>query len=128
MNMPTIPSVLIIEDHSDVRTSFADLLELEGWHVVQAANGIQALRALEEGLEPSVILLDLELPFMSGWHLHRHLRRDAAFSRIPVVIVTAHDVAAAGVAGAFAVLQKPMDARQLLDTMRACIEGVQPCR
>jgi CheY-like chemotaxis protein len=125
--MPKTPSALIIEDNTDVRTSFADLLELDGWRVIEASNGIQGLRALEGGLQPSVIVLDLELPFMSGWHLHRHLRNDAAFSLIPVVIVTAHDVASAGIAGASVVLQKPMDPQCLLDTLRACISGVQPC-
>jgi two-component system, chemotaxis family, chemotaxis protein CheY len=125
--MAQTPSVLIIEDNADVRRSFADLLELDGWLVVQASNGIQALRALEDGLEPAVILLDLELPFMSGWHLQRHLRSNAAFSLIPVVIVTAHEVASAGIDGARAVLQKPMEPRSLLNTLRACINGVQPC-
>lgn len=118
-------SVLIIEDNANVRTSFADLLEMDGWRVTQASNGIQALRALEDGLQPSVILLDLELPFMSGWHLHRHLRSDTVFSRIPVVIVTAHEVASAGIDGASAVLQKPMDPGCLRDALRACLGGVQ---
>lgn len=114
-------TVLVVEDNPSVRRALVDLLELEGLAAVQAANGIQALRCLEDGLAPAVILLDLELPFMSGWHLHRQLRQDPAYAGISVVILTAHDVASAGIAGADAVLQKPMTPQCLLDTLTHCI-------
>lgn len=125
--MPPAASVLIVEDNADVRTAFADLLEIDGWRVMETGNGIQALRALEDGLRPSVILLDLELPFMSGWHLHRQLRKDPSFSTIPVVIVTAHEIASSGIDGAFAVLQKPLDGHCLLDTLHASVRGMHRC-
>jgi CheY-like chemotaxis protein len=84
---------------------------------MEAANGIQALRMLEKGLIPDAIVLDLGLPFMSGWSFLQHLRRDETFDRLPVVILTAHDLTRAQIPGADAVLVKPVPPQDLIDAL-----------
>lgn len=116
-------TVLVVEDNPAVRRALVDLLEIAGLAVVEAGNGIQALRRLEAGLVPAVILLDLELPFMSGWHLQRQLRRHPILSRVPVVILTAHEIGSSGVPGARAVLHKPVGPEALLETLNRCIDS-----
>jgi CheY-like chemotaxis protein len=119
----TAPSILVIEDNGEVRRSVIDLLELHDFHVVAASNGIQALRALEQGTLPDVILLDLELPFMSGWQLLRDLAASPSRTNIPVVIMSAHEIGKSGLSGAAAVLQKPLWPGILLQTLHACLPG-----
>lgn len=111
--------IMVIEDNADVRQSLVDLLHQCEFSVVAAGNGIQALRALEDGAAPDVIVLDLELPFLSGWQLYRELRKTPRFADIPVVIVTAHDVGQSALPGAAAVLQKPLFPASLVSVLRA---------
>jgi CheY-like chemotaxis protein len=115
--------ILVVEDHSHVRTALIDLLKVVGRESVPATNGIQALRALEDGLEPSVILLDLELPFLSGWILCKRLHADALFSRFPVIVISGHDVPGAQARGARFILQKPVNPEALLDAIEACMSA-----
>jgi CheY-like chemotaxis protein len=122
------PTFLVVEDNRKVRESIGDLLKLWGVHVVEASNGFQALRALEKGLAPAGILLDLELPLMSGWHLHVTLQNDPLYAPIPVVIVTAHEMGDSHLPGVHAILQKPVSADSLLKTVQSCVAEGQPVR
>lgn len=123
---PPQPSVLVVEDNADVRGALVDLLELIGLDAIPATNGIQALRLLEDGLRPEAILLDLELPFLSGWKLCRQLHGHELFRDVPVIVVTGHDVVPRQLPGARSVLQKPVDPDTLLETLRACLAPPSP--
>lgn len=114
-------TLLVVEDNRRVRESLADLLKLWGLKAVEASNGFQALRALEKGLAPAAIILDLELPLMSGWHFHIMLQQDPAFAAIPVVIVTAHEIRGSQIPGVHAILQKPVAADSLLAALQTCV-------
>ena len=82
--------VLIVEDDADIRTTVAELLEDEGYHVASVANGLEALDCLRAAHElPDVILLDLMMPKMDGFQFRAEQRADARFSEIPVVLMTA---------------------------------------
>lgn len=122
------PTFLVVEDNRKVRESLGDLLKLWGVNVVEASNGFQGLRALENGLAPAAILLDLELPLMSGWHFHVTLQNDPVYAAIPVVIVTAHEMSGSRLPGVHAILQKPVSADALLKTVQSCVANVQPAR
>ena len=69
MNAPTPKNqtLLLVEDDYDIRAMLVMLLDMEGYHVVRATNGREALTLLEEGLRPHLILLDLMMPVMNGW-------------------------------------------------------------
>jgi two-component system response regulator MprA len=123
-------SVLAVDDDPDILLALKDVLEMEGYGVVMARGGREALELLRRGLRPAVVLLDLMMPEMSGWEFRAHQLQDATLAAIPVVVVSgqgvsARDVAALGVDG---YLKKPVDLDQLLGvvaryTLRA---GSQP--
>jgi CheY-like chemotaxis protein len=80
--------VLIIEDDPDIRQALAELLEDEGYDCIFAANGLEALETLSLQT-PSLLLVDLLMPVMNGVELIARLQRDARWSNLPVVVMTA---------------------------------------
>lgn len=112
------PHVLVVDDDADLREVVALGLELEGYRVSQARDGLWALAMLER--EPAnLVLLDLKMPVMDGPSFLAAYR--ARGGRSPVVVVTAsenarlraHEVGADGFVG------KPFDLDALLDVVRA---------
>jgi CheY-like chemotaxis protein len=81
--------ILVVEDDESIRESLRDVLELEGFSVVQADNGRSALDLLEAGLAPSLVLLDLMMPVMNGLQLLARLRASQMFASLAVIIVSA---------------------------------------
>jgi CheY-like chemotaxis protein len=82
-------TVLIVEDDDAVVEGTCDLLEAEGYYVVRARDGHDALDQLRRGLRPCVILLDLMMPRMNGWEFRQEQLRDDDLRDIPVVVITA---------------------------------------
>jgi CheY-like chemotaxis protein len=80
--------VLLVEDDRDIREIASEILEAQGYRVVQAADGHEALRILRQ-LRPAVILLDLMMPRMSGWEVKEMLRHDPELASIPVIVMSA---------------------------------------
>lgn len=110
-------TVLIVDDVAENRTVVADMLKPLGFEVVEAANGREALE-IAQNLLPHLILMDLVMPEMDGLETTRHLRRLAAFQKVPIIMVSAnvsgseHEKSAR--AGANAFLPKPIDLNALL--------------
>jgi signal transduction histidine kinase/DNA-binding response OmpR family regulator len=113
------PLALVVEDNGHAAELMRLHLESEGYRVLRAADGRQALDLLEEHL-PAVIVLDLLLPDMDGWDLLALLRQaDSRVSRVPVVIVSIVADARKGFSlGASAVLQKPIGREELLQALK----------
>lgn len=84
-------TILLIEDDMDTRDLLARVLTTEGYCVRLAANGWEGLMAIET--PPDLILLDIMLPGMDGVSFMRSLRNTHRFEKVPVVVVTALDVA-----------------------------------
>jgi adenylate cyclase len=82
---------LLVEDDPDARTRIARVLRDEGWAVVEAGDGCEALARLAEAM-PDLVLLDLLMPRMDGFEFLEELRRDEAWRHLPVVVVTAADL------------------------------------
>jgi CheY-like chemotaxis protein len=114
-----VPHVLIVEDDLDIRDALAQILEEEGYAVVTAANGREALDALRSGPPPRLILLDLMMPVMNGWQFRAEQRRDPAIADIPVVIISAdtHVGDKAQAIGIAEYFRKPIEISGLLQTM-----------
>jgi CheY-like chemotaxis protein len=83
-----IKSILVIEDDADAREAIAAFLEGEGYHVVRAASGQEALVHLRTAQIFCVVLLDLGMQAMDGWEFHAEQLREPAMASIPVVIVS----------------------------------------
>ena len=82
-------SILIVEDDDDVREALAAFLEGEGYTIVEARDGQEALRCLRSSTEFCLILLDLFMPVMNGWSFRREQLNDEKIAAIPVVVISA---------------------------------------
>jgi two-component system cell cycle response regulator DivK len=80
--------ILVVEDDVDNRRIVAKTLTVEGYEVIEATDGIQAL-AHAQAEHPDLILMDLALPNMDGWEATRRLKSDPQTRAIPVVALTA---------------------------------------
>jgi CheY-like chemotaxis protein len=81
-------TVLVVDDDEAIRETVNDVLTDEGYDVLLAENGEQALRLLKER-HPSVVLLDLMMPVMSGWEVLEALEDREDLAHIPIVVVSA---------------------------------------
>ena len=83
--MPDV-RVLIVDDEPDIRATVSAMLEIEGYEVDEAANGADALQAMERQ-EPDLILLDMRMPVLDGWAFAREMRSRGHVT--PIVVMTA---------------------------------------
>ena len=83
------PVALIVEDDRDIVALFRHVLDIAGYHTEIVLNGIEAMERVET-LLPNIVLLDLQLPGMSGVEILKRMRSDARMSGIPVVVITAY--------------------------------------
>ena len=110
-NKPARPSVLIVDDNEDIRTTIRDVLEDQGFTVACAANGREALEMLISGQsKPALILLDLTMPEMDGWTFRQEQQKVPRLAQIPVVLFSGHHDAAraAQSLNAVALMTKPL--------------------
>src|SRR5579863_6011707 len=91
MTTPMQPYLLVIEDDQDVRDTLCDVLRDDGYEVVSAANGQEALTYLNSHPPPSMILLDLMMPVMTGSEFRARQIADPALAKITTVVLTAVD-------------------------------------
>jgi two-component system nitrogen regulation response regulator GlnG len=113
---PSAITVLVVDDDPHIRHLVELTLLGEGYAVEQAADGPRALERISLS-PPSLVLLDLNMPGMSGWEVHARLRE--SHPQVPVVYMTAHLGASdeARVHGAAAYLPKPFDLDDLLQVV-----------
>jgi CheY-like chemotaxis protein len=78
--------VLVVDDEPAIRATVTAMLESEGYAVVQATNGAEALVAIESA-SPDVVLLDMRMPVLDGWGFAAELRRRG--HAVPIVVMTA---------------------------------------
>jgi CheY-like chemotaxis protein len=119
--------VLLVEDDLEIRDVLQDLLEAEGYDVIPASHGRQALDYLEgapaEGL-PDLVVLDLMIPLVDGRQVLAAMKRDPRLSPIPVVVLSA--ATRERPVGAAAFLPKPIPLQTLFETIRGFVDGPQP--
>jgi CheY-like chemotaxis protein len=110
-------AVLVVDDDQDIRESLRDVLEAEGFPVVCAANGDDALHLLAQGPRPGLIVLDLMMPVMSGWEFLTIVGRDEELATIPVAVISASG-GTPPPRGATCFLRKPFELDAILDLVR----------
>jgi len=110
---PMSRTILVVEDDHDMRATLAAVLQAEGFVVVQAGNGHDALLMLRQGLRPCLILLDLMMPLMNGWQFIVERTKDSELANLPVVVMSANAIGGLPVPAAD-FLAKPMRLQALL--------------
>ncbi|MCA1593872.1 MAG: response regulator [Acidobacteria bacterium] len=110
--------ILYVEDSLMVAEAVRDALESEGWGVKFCAEGADALREIESATHYDILLLDNELPDVSGLELARRARENSRCRRTPIVMLSGSDCEAeAQRAGVDVFLRKPGDILALADTV-----------
>lgn len=115
-------TVLVVEDDLLLQNSLRDVLEFEGYQVVTANNGLEALKVLAGNGRPGLILLDLMMPVMDGWEFLDKRGREGTLGEVPIVVFTAAGEKKLKDIEAAAVIRKPIDLDVLLDHVkRLCL-------
>jgi two-component system, sensor histidine kinase and response regulator len=109
--------ILLVDDEEDIRETLRELLEEEGYRVLTAADGREALAILRSAERPRVVLLDIIMPVMSGTELYAAMQAERALADIPVIISTSDPSRAPS--GVF-IMRKPINLTRLL----AVIAGI----
>ena len=107
--------ILVVDDEPSLVEAISSILEDEGYSVTTAADGLAALRALNDGLRPCLAILDLMMPTMSGWELRAAMLADPSLADIPVAIVSAFARGEMSMLQPSAILQKPFELSAIVE-------------
>jgi DNA-binding response OmpR family regulator len=113
--------ILLVDDDAAVRKSLARALEAEGFDVLAARSGREAIREfLAE--PPDLVLLDLNMPGKDGWHTFDYMEKQNPL--VPVIVITArpNQFERAVVSGIDALMEKPLDLPLLLNTIKRLLQ------
>ena len=123
-----VVKVLLVEDTEDNRQMMRRLLEMSGYRVVEAINGVEAVKLASEE-KPRIILMDLSLPLIDGLTATRRIRNLPGLSKVPIIAVSAHDTAdfhsEALAAGCNAYITKPIDYPELEEVVNRLLQRDQ---
>lgn len=117
-------TILLIEDDSTIRENTAELLEMEGYTVIMAANGKIGLELMSKS-KPDLIVCDILMPEMNGLELLEKLGLDAKLKTVPLIFFSAKsekkDIFLGLEKGAFDYIVKPSDLDDLLASIKRCL-------
>ncbi|HZS04535.1 MAG TPA: response regulator [Blastocatellia bacterium] len=121
------PLILVVEDHEASRGFLKALFRVEGYRVIEAADGEEALSLLAQH-RPDLIITDLMMPGMSGQEFIRRVRAQPHYSGTPIVVTTAlekADLISAARRGVELYLRKPLDTDRIVREVRRLLAPVQ---
>jgi CheY-like chemotaxis protein len=118
------PTILLVEDTKEVVMMLKDYLELAGYEVFTAQDGVDGLVQARH-VKPDLILMDVQMPRMDGFETTRKLRSDPNFRYTPIIALTAlampHDRDRCLEAGMDEYISKPVNLKALIKTIQACL-------
>jgi two-component system cell cycle response regulator DivK len=119
-----VKTILYVEDHMFNRKIVRDLLARTSYRLIEATDGDAGVSTARETL-PDLIIMDIQLPKLSGLEATRQLRAEALTAHIPIIVITSFALAGddqkARDAGAAAYLAKPYSPRELLQLIRRLV-------
>lgn len=119
--------ILIVEDNPVNMELFQDLLEMDGFVVKKAINGLEAIDRAKEEL-PDLILMDIQIPEMDGWEAIKILKEMSETQNIPIIALTAHamegDKEKAMTLGCHSYISKPINTRTFASGIKKILESV----
>jgi len=123
---PRVPNVLVVDDSLSVRKSMSLLLEEQGFEVLLAKDGLEAIEVLNQ-TKPDIMLVDMEMPRMNGLEFTAHARANAITSRTPIFMITSRTTEKhreqAKAAGVSHYLTKPYQDTELLSLIDKALAG-----
>jgi len=118
--------ILVVEDNQDNRELVVKVLKINGYHVIEAVDGQEAIEKTKAE-NPNLILMDLFIPKIDGYEVTRRLKRDKDLKSIPIIALTAHamkgDMEVALAAGCDGYISKPIDVRELPKQIEHFLKG-----
>ncbi|MFI7318588.1 response regulator [Streptomyces venezuelae] len=124
--MPGVPGrVLVVDDNKVIRQLIRVNLELEGFEVVTAADGVECLDVVQQ-VQPDVVTLDVVMPRLDGLRTAARLRSDARTRDLPIVVISActqYEVESGLEVGVDAFLAKPFEPNELVGIVRQLISA-----
>lgn len=124
--MEGMKKILIVDDEADIVELLKVRLEINGFTVLTALDGVEALELLEKEI-PDLILMDIKMPRLNGYRVTKAIRDNGRTQDIPIFIITALSKYTSKVAeqcqalGVQEVFYKPFDSNQLLARIRDCL-------
>jgi two-component system, cell cycle response regulator DivK len=119
-------TVLIVEDNDKNMKLARDVLQAKGYQTLEAETGEEGVKLAKENV-PDLVLMDIQLPGINGIEAFKQLRADPKTARIPIVALTASvtptDRSQITAAGFDAFVGKPINLKELLDTVKRLVEG-----
>jgi len=120
--------ILVVEDYQPMVGAIASILELNGYTVSTAVNGVEALEIMEDVI-PDLIIADILMPEMDGYAFYQEVQRHPEWSSIPFVFLTSmaerEDIQKGRDLGVDSYITKPFDPEDLVATARAELEAAQ---
>jgi CheY-like chemotaxis protein len=116
LTCPPNGRILVVDDNARALRAMSELLQFEGFSVLTAQNGLDALNKMKAADHVSLVLLDLWMPVMDGWEVLRRKKGDPDLANVPVVVISA--IPPVDLDGVESVLTKPIDLNQLMETVR----------
>lgn len=117
-------NLLLVDDEPDILSGIAEIMEMHGYTVQTARNGLEALSLLDSGYKPHLIVLDLMMPVMDGETLFRRLQERPGYRRIPVLGFSAFD----HIKPPFPVVQKAGKTEELIAVVNGMVKGRRAMR
>lgn len=126
MEEQTLHKILVVDDNQDNRELIVKIMTHQGYHVVEAIDGKDALeKADSKG--PGLILMDISIPNIDGYEVTRRLKREERFKHTPIIALTAHamkgDRDKALEAGCDGYISKPIDIKQFPEQVRSFLKS-----
>ncbi len=112
--------ILVVDDDKDIVFILKEALEKFGYVVISAPDGVQALKLLKQET-PDLIIADLTMPVMTGWHFTLKVRQDPRFIKTPIIVLSGllqGDMDPESYESANAYMVKPFDIFKLLDKIK----------
>lgn len=110
-------TILLLEDDKNLRETLVDIFEIQGFEVVTATNGVEALTFLDE-VAPNLIVSDVMMPEMDGFEFLKRIKKNPQMENTPVIMLTANTLQEAKYKGleygANDYITKPFDTKELL--------------
>jgi chemosensory pili system protein ChpA (sensor histidine kinase/response regulator) len=123
---PAAPVIMVVDDSLTVRKITSRLLEREGYQVVTAKDGVDALEHMKD-LLPALMLVDIEMPRMDGFDLTRNVRADARLHSVPIIFISSRTAekhrSQATQVGVNAFLGKPYQESELLQHVAQYVQA-----
>jgi len=113
--------VLLVDDEVESRVALADFLAHEGYEVLAAASGLEALDHLRWMWRPACVVLDMRMPVMTGWEVRKAMMDEESLRGVPIIGITGGRWRPDDAAGFAALLAKPIHYDELRLAVTRCV-------